>query len=636
MQNQLKVQNAVAAIRVSSIKQGTDGDSPEAQKEQIERFAEGKGVVIKKYFMFLESASKDQQPMQEAVDYCKNPKNNVQLFIIKSIDRFTRGGSYSYDHLKMQLDRGGVSLVDIYGIISSQKVNTLDHLGFSYKWSVYSPSQKSEILEAERAKDEMRDIMSRMIGAEIRYTQMGYWMRRPPYGFESTPVDTQNGKRRILKPYPSEADFILKMFDLRCRGTLNDNQIVDELNRLGYKTRVDVLRDKHDHTKIVGKMGGVELNLKGLLRHLENPIYTGVNCEKWTGNKPIRCKFDGLITIETFNKANRGKISISEDNGELSIYKRPIPVFQQKKRVINPDFPYKRAVLCPGCKKPFSASAARGKLGKYYPAYHCSRGGHYYRIPKKEFDETIERFVEKVQVASGHMDKLEKAILAEWDKRQLVMRRDENVLDTRITSLKAEVRTVVDKIKVLSSDTAIKYMEEDIMKLEQQIVTLSDQKTQEQEEKPTDMRTIMDYISFFVKHLDYLLLKQIDPAKKASFFGVLFNQAPTYEDLICETQNVSQITGINELFRLTDTSEGNVEGPVGLEPTTPCLKGRCSNRLSYGPIVHGQQNNSLHYPFFEQKVNQLLCLPCLLPPLFGRWNHNTNKHATALPPTITS
>ena len=26
-----------------------------------------------------------------------------------------------------------------------------------------------------------------------------------------------------------------------------------------------------------------------------------------------------------------------------------------------------------------------------------------------------------------------------------------------------------------------------------------------------------------------------------------------------------------------------MEGPVGLEPTTPCLKGRCSNQLSYGP-----------------------------------------------------
>jgi hypothetical protein len=28
-----------------------------------------------------------------------------------------------------------------------------------------------------------------------------------------------------------------------------------------------------------------------------------------------------------------------------------------------------------------------------------------------------------------------------------------------------------------------------------------------------------------------------------------------------------------------------MEGPVGLEPTTPCLKGRCSNQLSYGPAV---------------------------------------------------
>ncbi len=31
------MQHAVAAIRVSTTKQGTDGDSPEAQKEQIER-----------------------------------------------------------------------------------------------------------------------------------------------------------------------------------------------------------------------------------------------------------------------------------------------------------------------------------------------------------------------------------------------------------------------------------------------------------------------------------------------------------------------------------------------------------------------------------------------------------------------
>lgn len=29
-----------------------------------------------------------------------------------------------------------------------------------------------------------------------------------------------------------------------------------------------------------------------------------------------------------------------------------------------------------------------------------------------------------------------------------------------------------------------------------------------------------------------------------------------------------------------------MEGPLGLEPRTPCLKGRCSNQLSYGPELY--------------------------------------------------
>ena len=181
--------NAVAAIRVSTTKQGTDGDSPDAQKEQIERYASNHGIIIKKYFVFLESASKEQQPMQEAVDYCKDAKNNIDLFIIKSIDRFTRGGSLSYDLLKTQLDSCKVTLVDTYGVIS-EKINTLEYLGHQYKWSTYSPSRKSEMLEAERSKDEVRDILSRVIGAEIRYTQMGYWMRQAPYGLMSEKVET--------------------------------------------------------------------------------------------------------------------------------------------------------------------------------------------------------------------------------------------------------------------------------------------------------------------------------------------------------------------------------------------------------------------------------------------------------------
>ena len=81
---------------------------------------------------------------------------------------------------------------------------------------------------------------------------------------------------------------------------------------------------------------------------------------------------------------------------------------------------------------------------------------------------------------------------------------------------------------------------------------------------------------------------------------------------------------------------------MGLEPTTPCLKGRCSNRLSYGPkaqkstfcvyikllsehlgIICGThmgpvtlkakgQINSLHYPYLHGKVNHLVLIKLLI------------------------
>ena len=72
---------AVGAIRVSTDKQGRDGDSHEDQHNKISMFAAARDMQVKEYFSFMESGSKEIQPMQLAIDYCKNPKNNIQFFI---------------------------------------------------------------------------------------------------------------------------------------------------------------------------------------------------------------------------------------------------------------------------------------------------------------------------------------------------------------------------------------------------------------------------------------------------------------------------------------------------------------------------------------------------------------------------
>ena len=571
MQSELNGKNAVAAIRVSTTKQGTDGDSPEAQKEQIERFAENKGVTIKKFFVFMESASKEQQPMQEAVDYCKDPKNTVDLFIIKSIDRFTRGGSLSYDMLKTQLEASKVQLVDIYGVISSQQVNTLDHLGFEYRWSVYSPSKKSEILEAERSKDELRDIMSRMIGAEIRYTQNGYWMRQPPYGYYSEKVDTNQGKRTILRPREEEAVFMRKMFELRAEGLLTDFEIVEKLNDMGYQTRVSYVRNKDDLSTVISKKGGKPLTVKSMQRIVQNTIYAGINVEKWTNYTPIKCVFDGLVSIDLFNRANRGKkyIGFNEADGEYEIYRQAPKKLLVEKVMNNPDFPYKKFVLCSECHGPLLGSASRGKNGKHYPAYHCSNKGHYFRVPKDQMDEKITKFINRVKVSDDKIDLLLTTVRKEFERRQALSGDDARTIEKHIESLRSEAEATMDKIMLLSNPTAITYLESQIERIQNDITRLEKEKQQLKQKKPIDIDRILARVRFFLENLDLLLLKQKDPHKKAQLFGVLFDQLPTYDELGDGTPKTPLFTGVNSVFRLISLSESNMVTPRRIELRLP-------------------------------------------------------------------
>lgn len=567
-------QNAVAAIRVSSVKQGVDGDSPEAQKEQIEQFAKQHNYKITKFFTFLESASKEQQPIQEAIDYCVKPKNGVQVFIIKSIDRFTRGGSYFYEDLKRQLENSNVQLIDIYGVIGRQQVNTLEHLGVKFNWSVYSPTKKTEMLEAERAKDEMRDIMSRMIGAEIRYARMGYWVRKAPMGYVTEKIETPNGKRGILKPHPEESIWFQKMFELRCRGNVTDYQIVDEINKLGFKTRKLYQRDRHDQTKIIKVRGGNKLNVKTFRSYIQNPIYAGVNYVKWTKDNPHKGKFDGLVSIETFNKANKGKILVTEEaDNQVRVDIRQAPEYRIKKGVRNPDFPYKRVVLCPHCNQPLFGSASKGRLGKYYPAYHCNKRGHYFRVPKDKFNETISKFIKNIKIAPGYADALTETVTKEWERRQSQSQQGKVNIDERITQLKSQAQLTADKIRYLTSEVAIKYVEEDLVKIDTEIGDLLAQKEKEIAEKPVDASEVMSYVTYFLEHMDDLLIHGEDPEAQALHFGILFDQAPTYEELNSGTQKLTDAIKLNDVFVM---SKGDLAPRLGLEPRTLSLTARCS------------------------------------------------------------
>ena len=576
MQNdQLERKNAVIAVRVSSDKQYDEGDSPEAQIEQLTILANRLNARIVKVFEFAESGSKLIQPMQQAITYCQDPKNDIQLFLIKSIDRFTRGGAEVYAHLKKQLDVANVRLIDNYGVISHNLINTLDHLDIEYKWSKYSPSQKSEYLEAERAKDELRDILTRMIGAEVRYTRLGYWMRQSPLGFDSQKIETKHGKRSILAPHPKESVYIKRLFELRALGVMSDKEIIDDLNLRGFQTRIHYVRSKHDRTKVVDKRGGNKLDKDAMDLLLRNPIYAGIIKEKWTDNKPVQASFEGLVSIETFNAANRGKVIIIDKGGELDMKIEAAPPHQVNKGIKNPEFPYRKYIGCSKCGSAMYGSSNRGYNGSLYPSYSCSKG-HYFRVPKAELESTVLDFIKRISLSEQQIDIISTAVITEWERRLRSVEDDIAVFDKQIQELELDAEMTVRKLKMVESETAIKYMEQDLLSIEKRVRELKAEKEAKMTEEPADMGKIMRRVKYFLENLDQLLVKQIDPIKKAQFFSVFFDRIPTYEELKTGTENSAILTGVRKLFELSDPQLLGLVAPPRLELGTQGSSGLCS------------------------------------------------------------
>jgi hypothetical protein len=561
---------AIGILRVSSGRQITTGDSIEQQKLQIQYWADnnkwkGKRIIVKNWVNFALSATGELkvQPVIQIVDYCRDKKNNVSLALIKSIDRFTRAGRDIYKELKKLLLDEDVYLLDTSGFIRYETINTLGHLGVGFPWSTYNPSEEDELRQAEKAKEDVRDILTKLIGAEISYVRKGYRVRPAPYGFRNEKKFTVNdGVRIVLVPNPEESSFIIKMFELEAQGNLSDKQIVEKINKLGFKTRQTHIHDKQTG-KVVGIKKGIPLKVKQLQRFIQRPIYAGVSVERWTYYLPVKAMFKGLVSIELFNKANKGKVFISEDrDGNISLIKGKTPEWLLTKNKDNPLFAFKRQVLCPICKRPLKGSSPRNKRGIHIRYYHCSVSHKYWGINANNFDEVVNSFVKHLHFTQDFKDKFQSIVLDEWDKRKVSAIGDSITLEQRVTKLRQEQLMLIEKAKETTSPILLKSIESDIEQMETKILQTTVERN-DKEEDELDIKKAIAYCKYYMEHLEELILSGSDTLKNAAMFGLVFEAPPTFDELKDGTPKLAPIFELNEAYK---TSKNQSVTPLGIEP----------------------------------------------------------------------
>ncbi|MGD8374063.1 MAG: hypothetical protein PVI21_04360 [Candidatus Woesebacteria bacterium] len=94
-------------------------------------------------------------------------------------------------------------------------------------------------------------------------------------------------------------------------------------------------------------------------------------------------------------------------------------------------------------------------MGKLYPAYHYNKRGHCFRVPKKDFETTIADFVHRVKYEEARIDGLLAAVETVWTQRNQSVVDEEQRIETHINTLRAQAKALVDKIKLVSSETVI-------------------------------------------------------------------------------------------------------------------------------------------------------------------------------------
>lgn len=551
---------AIKILCVSTLKQDAEGNSPQQQSEQIDvkaaQFSQiiNAKIIFEETFEFKQSRSGDidTQPILKAIEYCKqNPQ--IEYAFVRSIDRFTRGGVEVYLPLKQKFLQLGVQLIDCYGQIGThaQEINTLGHLGIEYKWSKFNPYHVSELLASVQSKDEVRGILTRMIGAEIKYVRDGYTVGPAPFGFQNARIDTPHGRRVTLEAHPLESKWIIRMFELKAQGNMSDEEIVSEINGIGYKSRIIRKHDKLDPKMIIGTRGGVKLTVKQMDVYFANPAYAGVSTHVWKKGQPLTKSFPGLVSLELWNAVNYGKKYIVEDGATVKIVKGKIPEYRTKKDKNNPLFPYKAYVLCPVCQHQNGLYGSAPKNGNGVPAprYHCNRKHKYWEVNNGDFDKTLHKFVKQLHFSDRFRQRFKEIMIEEYEKRRNRLIDDNIDFTSRIAEIEHEQKSLGETIEKLVNIKVIRMMEDKIEKLDFEREHLLQEKKKKVKEQ-RKVQTVLRYLYYFMDNVEDLLLGGTDPVLNAQLFGMVFIEKPTYEELQFGTSCI--VEKLNSLFQLNE------------------------------------------------------------------------------------
>ncbi len=370
---------AYGYTRVSTDEQ-VPGASLENQKSAIQKYADRNNIKIVGWYEDPGFSAKNaRRPgLQEMLESIKQNKGKINFVVVYNISRISRNMESFFGEIGQRMAKYGTTLRSTQEVINETPFGKcMLHMALTFH-------QFDNDIKAMTVKDDMAFLASQ-----------GWWMSQAPIGLKMKPIFTGEYTKDGKKKYHNT-------LEIDNKNNVGEN-IRFLLNRFseGDIIPADLVRLAH-RVGVNGK-NGKPITLNTMLGILKQTVYAGYNSsKKMLGGELTKIRdFDGLISLETFNKNQRIL------NGE------------KKTLVVNDNaiYPLRKLLICSDCEKRIRSSAPRGKSGKRYPRYHCTTRGHS-SISTQEMHQLFVEYLEDITPNDGTV-KLFKEIIKRTSVKML-------------------------------------------------------------------------------------------------------------------------------------------------------------------------------------------------------------------------
>ena len=551
----MKKNKAIIYTRVSTSKQNTSWDSPKRQYEACYNYCKLNNLNKIEVFNEVFTGKTSNRPKLEmALQYAIS--NKIDYFIIFDIDRFSREWYEAYSSFKNKLKENWTRLKDSKNIIWDEKlVIKNDSYDMSnYSWNIENPTEMSEMVFSAQAKIEWNKILQRTIPKEILLEQNWYQPRQANYWFELKKVYAPNlWKAKIQITHPIEWQWVIEMFKEKAKWILSDKEIVDQVNLKWCEKRESAVTPK-----------GTKMNTGYMQDIIKNPIYAWIICRKWTNNKPIKAKYDWLVSIKIWNKANKWKRKIVEQtNWEIKILNwkdESESIIKSKRNAFNPEVKFRNMVASSARRNTLTWSTSTNPKKVKYTFYHTksSDSTTRERYNKESFEESIYELFGSIKVNEVLKNIFEDRFDKIFEENKNDILKNKDILEDRLWDIIIEKKSQVSAIpNILNYSKVLEEVNKKLEKLDQEELDLKTEIWKLEESNSIHNTWFKEFSFYILEHLTDLLKQSQHHEEIDLIFKFVFRETPTYDEIVNRTAKVYPIFALNKQKELPENESSS-------------------------------------------------------------------------------